>query len=179
MGRGKNYALGLFYPTRWYEVYLDTDCKINAKCLENIFQKTIPPAPQNHACPHSKLHPPSHLKPQIRPLTTLKFLTTNLTTLLQIQKSSFYTPNFLPFYKAATFPHPLPPAKPHSFPTYPQLFPQPQIQIDQSQVKSHINSVFRNTTFQNYFGFPKWFTTTTNPYLKPNILKYVLTDPIY
>jgi hypothetical protein len=39
-GRTKNQAIQGFYQLRCYEVYLETDCKINAKSLENIFAKT-------------------------------------------------------------------------------------------------------------------------------------------
>ena len=60
----KNYTCECFLRAEWYEVYFDTNCKINAKTTENIFQNSTQIAPQNHPFnPQFLSLQPTHLHP--------------------------------------------------------------------------------------------------------------------
>jgi hypothetical protein len=65
VGRGKNYAFEHFSRAEWYEVYLYTDCKINAKTTENISQKSTQISSKIHpSTPNLPSTKPTYLQPQ-------------------------------------------------------------------------------------------------------------------
>lgn len=167
-----------FSPIVRYEVCLDTDCKINTKTTENIFTNFT----QNHSLHANFDLLQIHLYP-LYALPNNSYFATFHTQLSNpgTQIGTIRPKNHLPalhFIDNQTFPHPHLLANPHPFPTYPQPFSTAQTSIAKPQAKPNTITDFRNTTLQNYFGFPKWFTIPAKSYPKPSILQHILIHPI-